>query len=509
MHHLVYSLRGSRSLTTALIHFKLCYLELAHHYYRLKSNNAFSQTARFCTCLPNDPHPQEPSSCHLFYPLLVPSQIQLACTNNVCHLTLDSVDSLSQAANILAGDSSNRDTSVLGSVDGVLLGQLVHLLRCQASVGEHADLAGDVGPVVLGAERLELLLEKRAHGDDAVSHALDLAEPLLVEGRVVEDLSRNTGAVDRGVGVQRADQDLDLGVHALLLLGRFTDNGEGTSTLTIETHVLGERLGQAGVVALLDKVAQRKGILVGITAGEALVGHVEEDIVVTSLDGSLNCLPLFGSGVDTGRIVGAGVEEEHAALGSGVDIVDHTIKVQANRVLVVVAVLLDLQPRVLEDSSVVGPGRGGNVDLLVAGVPAGEEFTTDPQGTGAGDGLCNNQAVEGGAVLAVGQFSSGARKLRHTSDAGVFLVHARRNDLVLSLEDRGKDVWLSLVITVGTNTCVNIFSLGRVCGIAREGSEVEGCVPRLIFLSKESALNASVIPKVSCYVSIVFLSSPK
>lgn len=452
--------------------------------------------------------PQEPSSCHLFYPLLIPLQIQSACTK-VCSLTLDSVDSLSQAANIIAGDSSNRDTAVLGSVDGVLLGQLVHLLRGQASVGEHADLAGDVRPVVLGAECLELLLEKSAHGDDAVSHALDLAEPLLVELRVVQNLSRNTGAVDGGVGVQRADDDLDLGVYALLLLGRFTDNGEGTSTLTVETHVLGKRLGQAGVVALLDKVAQCKGILVGVTAGEALVGHVEEDIVVTSLDGSLDCLPLFGSGVDTGRVVGAGVEEEHAALGSGVDVVDHTVKVQTNRVLVVVAVLLDLQTRVLEDGSVVGPGRGGNVNLLVAGVPTGEEFTTDPQGTGAGDGLCDDQAVEGGAVLAVGQLGSGARKLRDTSDSSVLLVQARRDDLVLGLADRGKDVGLSLVITVGANTCANRISLSRVCGIAREGLEDEEFVPRLIFLSKESALNASVIPEVLCHVSIVFLGSPK
>jgi DNA repair protein RadC len=42
-----------------------------------------------------------------------------------------------------------------------------------------------VAPVVLAAELLEVLLEKGTHGNDAVSHALDLTKPLLVERRVV------------------------------------------------------------------------------------------------------------------------------------------------------------------------------------------------------------------------------------------------------------------------------------------------------------------------------------
>lgn len=150
-------------------------------------------------------------------------------------LTLDLEDSLGQAADVVAGDTSNGDTAVLGGVDGVLLGQLLHLLGVQASVGEHADLAGDVGPVVLGAELLEVLLEEGTHGDDSVGHALDLAQPLLVQLGVAEDLGGNAGAVDGGVGVQRADEDLQLRVDTLLLLSVGGGDGEGTDTLTVET----------------------------------------------------------------------------------------------------------------------------------------------------------------------------------------------------------------------------------------------------------------------------------
>jgi hypothetical protein len=88
---------------------------------------------------------------------------------------------------------------------------------------------------VLGAELLEVVLEESTHGDDAVSHLLDLTEPLLVESRAVEDLGGDASTVDGGVGVQRSDENLELRVDTLLLIGIGADDGEGTNTLTVET----------------------------------------------------------------------------------------------------------------------------------------------------------------------------------------------------------------------------------------------------------------------------------
>jgi hypothetical protein len=92
-----------------------------------------------------------------------------------------------------------------------------------------------VAPVVLATELLEVLLEESTHGDDTVSHTLDLTQPLLVEFGVVQDGRSDTGTVDGRVGVKRADQDLDLRVDTLLLVGIGANNGEGTNTLTVET----------------------------------------------------------------------------------------------------------------------------------------------------------------------------------------------------------------------------------------------------------------------------------
>jgi hypothetical protein len=88
---------------------------------------------------------------------------------------------------------------------------------------------------VLAAKLLEVGAEEGAHLNDAVGHALDLAEPLLVEGWVVHDGGGDAGTVDGRVGVLGTDENLDLRLDALLLLGVLADEGEGTNTLTVQT----------------------------------------------------------------------------------------------------------------------------------------------------------------------------------------------------------------------------------------------------------------------------------
>lgn len=132
---------------------------------------------------------------------------------------------------------------------------------------------------MFASQVFEILLEQCSHLDDSVGHALDLTEPLLVELGVVQDLAGDSGSVDRRVRVQWAHEDLDLGVDALLLLGRLAHDAEGTDSFTVQAHVLGEGLRQDEAVALLDEHADRVGVLVSVTAGEALVRHVEEGVV--------------------------------------------------------------------------------------------------------------------------------------------------------------------------------------------------------------------------------------
>lgn len=333
--------------------------------------------------------------------------------------------------------------------------------------------------------------------------------------------------MDGGVGVQGADDDLELRVDALLLSGVFADEREGTNTLAVETlviqlviemhkapganathHVLGERLAEGNVVALLHEVTDGKSILIGVTTGEALVGHVEEGEVALLLNDIGDLPPLLRGGVNASGVVGAGVPEEDAAVGGGLDVGDEALEVEANGLLVVVAVLLNLEAGMAEDGLVVSPRRVGDVDLLLAGEELGEEGSADAEGTSAGDGLGDGDAVEGDAVT-IGELSGSGGELRDTGDAGVLLVQLAVDNLLLGLADGGEDVGLASIVTVGTDTCgsgesdhewskgAGVDSCHDVVGGQRRAwhEVAEGAdIPRLIFFSNLSALKASVIP---------------
>ena len=177
--------------------------------------------------------------------------------------------------------------------------------------------------------------------------------------------------------------------------------------------------------------------------------------MVALLDGVGDLHPLLLSRVDTGGVVGAGVEQDNAALGHSLDVGNHAIEVEANGVLVVVPVLLDLEAGVLEDSGVVCPRGVGDVDGLRVRVVALEEGAADAKGTGTGDGLGDGDAVLGerSRVAAVGQLESSLGELGDTGDAGVLLVEGRVDDLLLGLLHRGQHVRLALVVAVGADAC--------------------------------------------------------
>jgi len=71
-------------------------------------------------------------------------------TNARCSFVGDNVsDALCDVVDILGGDTTNRDTSVLSHVNAALLNHSFALLEGKTSEGEHANLSGDVRPVSL------------------------------------------------------------------------------------------------------------------------------------------------------------------------------------------------------------------------------------------------------------------------------------------------------------------------------------------------------------------------
>ena len=109
-----------------------------------------------------------------------------------------------------------------------------------------------------------------------------------------------------------ADEDLDLGLHpgGLVLFSAY--HSEGPHPLAVQAHVLGEALGEKHVVALINEVSVGKCVLVHISGGEALVGHVEvgEEVLIQGR----HLFPLLGGGVHASGVVSVGVQEDDGTL---------------------------------------------------------------------------------------------------------------------------------------------------------------------------------------------------
>lgn len=163
-----------------------------------------------------------------------------------------------------------------------------------------------------------------------------------------------------GVGVEGSDDNLQLRVNSVLLGGVLADKRESTDSLTVKTHVLGEGLAQSNLVALLDKVSDGVGVSVDVTGGKALVGHVEEGEVALGLDDLLNLSPLLGSGVNTGGVVGTGVQKDGGSVGGSLQVGEQTLKVEGNVLGVVVPVGGGLEAGGGENGLVVSPRRLGS-----------------------------------------------------------------------------------------------------------------------------------------------------
>ena len=281
----------------------------------------------------------------------------------------------SEVAHVVVRNTGDGNAAILGQVDMVLVHKLVDLLRRDTQEGKHADLVRNVLPVVLGAVLLvQQRLERTAHVVDAVSHALDLLEPLSVQLRVRKHELGNTGTVHGRVRVHGANGNLELAFHtfSLVFIGRH--EREQTAALTVQTHVLGEALAERDLVALFHEVAHGKCVAVWITTGETLVCHVKEGEHLLLLDHVRNLLPLLLRWIHACRVVRACMKQNDAPAWRILQVPQHAFEVQSHGFLVIVRVLLHLQARVLEDRAVIAPRRCGQVHLLVVWVVTSEKF---------------------------------------------------------------------------------------------------------------------------------------
>lgn len=73
------------------------------------------------------------------------------------------MESRGNVVQVVSVQTGDRNTTISSHIDVVVVLEFVDLLGGETSVGEHANLAGHVAPVVSAAVVLELLDEARSH----------------------------------------------------------------------------------------------------------------------------------------------------------------------------------------------------------------------------------------------------------------------------------------------------------------------------------------------------------
>ena len=251
--------------------------------------------------------------------------------------------------------TSQRNASISRQKDAVLARQLIAHVGIHPRKGKHANLSGNMRPVMGTSGLLELLYQQCSHGLDAVGHRLAFAVVLIGQTGIVQNGLDDVGTVNMRAGVHGSDDESKLTEHGLLLFGAVGHDTEGTGTLSVETKVLGKGLSKSHVVSIFYKQAQSGGIGLGITGGKALVGRVKEDVVrlVANLLG--NGLPLIQIWITSRRIMGAGMEKNNAAIRSILEILEHAIVIQTVGIGVVITVPTDVETGLLENCQMVSP----------------------------------------------------------------------------------------------------------------------------------------------------------
>ena len=183
------------------------------------------------------------------------------------------------------------------------------------------------------------------------------------------------------------------------------DNVEGSTSFSVESHVLGKALGKHDLEPLFDEISDGPGVLLKVSSGEALIGRVEEGNQRVSLANFSDFLPLFSGGINSSGVMGAGVEEDDGSRNGVVEELDHGRDVRSSGLGVVVRILDPFKSSVFDNVLMVKPGGVGKIDE--PGEILAEESESETQGSSSGNGLASGDSfvLDDAAVFSEDQVS--------------------------------------------------------------------------------------------------------
>mmetsp|Transcript_19463 Transcript_19463/g.39209 ORF Transcript_19463/g.39209 Transcript_19463/m.39209 type:complete len:274 (+) Transcript_19463:777-1598(+) len=150
------------------------------------------------------------------------------------------------------------------------------------------------------------------------------------------------------------------------------------------------------------------------------------------------------------------MEQNASPLGHPLHIFDQTVEIQTARGIIIISILLHLQSGVGENGNVVAPSRVGDVNVLVSEL--GENFAEDTESSRSGEGLDAGYAFffEGCAILSVYKSQCEVDKVGTSSNSRIFVIQLLFDQFLFRLPDDGKNEWISLITSIGTDADVDL-----------------------------------------------------
>lgn len=241
---------------------------------------------------------------------------------------------LSHINHVATVQPGHADAAVLGHVDVRIRAEPQNLRLAQPCEAEHADLVRDMAPAPFTAvQRLQLGPQRHTHILDAPAHGAQIGLPLGKQLLVIQHRAGDAGAIRRRIADLAALQDRELRGDAGDCLrgvgGRAGDEVKGAGAFAVEPEILGEGLCHTKLKPLRDEVAHRPGVIFKIARCEALIGAVKERKVLFRADEFGKFDPLSASEINTGRIMGTGMQQDDTARFGLLDGGTHAGKVEA------------------------------------------------------------------------------------------------------------------------------------------------------------------------------------
>jgi len=237
----------------------------------------------------------------------------------------------------------------------MLLDHCFTLWGGQSCEGEHTNLSGDVVPGSLGSILLEIAPQQYSHVGDTVSHINQLFQPLVSHLSIVQNEGCDSSSVLWWGRVGSSNDDFHLGENLSCNLLVSADKVESSTSFTIETHDLSERLSDAHLETLVKEISESFSILIQVSSDESLIGSVKEWVESSFLAYLSNDLPLVHGWVDTGWVVSTSVEQNCGSISGILEIFNHTLEIKSLSFLVEVSVGADVNSASSEDLVMVTP----------------------------------------------------------------------------------------------------------------------------------------------------------